>query len=344
LSEIVWTNERRKLADLLPWPRNPRQIREAEAERLAESVETFGQVETLAIGPGNEVYNGHQRLNVLMAKHGPDYEVDVRVSSRALTEKEREKLTVYLHRGAAGSWDFDILANEFDVGELLDWGFEDWELGIGDSPEEDPHQITRSGRLYNAGDGHEIEPFKLAYRVEAAYRAEGNLALDLYSGEGQLASWYRRRFKRVVTVDKAYAVGDVDYSMPAEKFIRDILPEYIDDFDFVDFDDEGCPAKEIATFFEVLRGRRKRDFVLALTDGQGLNLQLRGYFDPGTYLMPSEGMRRATREDYDAFEDMVTAFVERVAEGWAPELISSYCGRKGHVVFQTWLMRHSNEA
>lgn len=129
LSEIVWTNERRKLADLLPWPRNPRQIREAEAERLAESVETFGQVETLAIGPGNEVYNGHQRLNVLMAKHGPDYEVDVRVSSRALTEKEREKLTVYLHKGAAGEWDFDILANEFDVDDLLAWGFEDWELG-----------------------------------------------------------------------------------------------------------------------------------------------------------------------------------------------------------------------
>lgn len=127
---IVWTNAQRRLGDLVPWPRNPRQIREAEAERLRDSVDTFGQVETLAVGPGNEIYNGHQRLNVLVAQHGPDYEVDVRVASRALTEKEREKLTVYLHKGAAGEWNFDALANEFDVDELLEWGFADWELGI----------------------------------------------------------------------------------------------------------------------------------------------------------------------------------------------------------------------
>lgn len=127
---IVWTNERRRLGDLVPWPRNPRQIKRAEARRLVASVDEFGQVETLAIGPGDTVYNGHQRLNVLMAEHGPDFEVDVRVSSRPLSEKEREKLTVYLHRGAAGAWDFDLLANEFDADELIEWGFEAAELGI----------------------------------------------------------------------------------------------------------------------------------------------------------------------------------------------------------------------
>lgn len=46
--QITWTNERRKLSDLIPWERNPRQIQDAQAERLADSVETFGQVETLA--------------------------------------------------------------------------------------------------------------------------------------------------------------------------------------------------------------------------------------------------------------------------------------------------------
>ena len=128
---IVWTNEKRRLGDLIPWPRNPRQIKKAEARRLVESVDEFGQVETLAIGPGNDIYNGHQRLNVLMAEHGPDLMVDVRVSSRPLSEKEREKLTVLLHRGAAGSWDFDLLANEFDADELIEWGFEAGELGLG---------------------------------------------------------------------------------------------------------------------------------------------------------------------------------------------------------------------
>ena len=128
--KITWTNEKRRLGDLIPWERNPRQINREQAERLAESFDEFGQVETIAVSPTNDIYNGHQRLKVLMAKHGADYEVDVRVASRALTEKEREKLTVYLHKGAAGDWDFDVLANEFDLGELLDWGFSEKELGI----------------------------------------------------------------------------------------------------------------------------------------------------------------------------------------------------------------------
>lgn len=128
MNKLTWSNERRRLSELMPWPRNPRQIKRDQAKRLVQSFDQFGQVETIAIGPDNEVYNGHQRLAVLMERYGPDYEVDCRVSSRALTEKEREKLTVLLHRGAAGEWDWDTLANEFEFSELIEWGFEEDEL------------------------------------------------------------------------------------------------------------------------------------------------------------------------------------------------------------------------
>lgn len=129
MTEITWTNETRKLSDLIPWERNPRTITHGQATRLIESVESFGQVELLAIGPKNELYNGHQRLQVLIQEHG-DMVVDVRVASRPLSEKEREKLTVYLHKGAAGDWDFDMLADEFNADDLMEWGFEAFELGI----------------------------------------------------------------------------------------------------------------------------------------------------------------------------------------------------------------------
>ena len=122
--KITWTNQRRKLSELNPWIRNPRQIKGKQAERLAESFDIFGQVETIAIGPDSEIYNGHQRLSVLAGQHGMDHEVDVRVSSRALTEKERKRLTVFLHRGAIGEWNFDELAN-WDMSDLLEWGFEE---------------------------------------------------------------------------------------------------------------------------------------------------------------------------------------------------------------------------
>lgn len=133
MSELTWTNDKRKLSDLVPWPQNPRQIREEDARRLAESLEEFGQVQTIAIQPDNEIIDGHQRQHVWAAaqKFGPDYVVDVRIPSRPLTERERQKLAVYLHQGAVGEWDFDELANwDVDVSDLLAWGFKQEQLGI----------------------------------------------------------------------------------------------------------------------------------------------------------------------------------------------------------------------
>ena len=134
--QMFWTNEKRKLSDLKPWERNPRQIKDKQAKLLAESFSDFGQVETIAVSANGDIYNGHQRLSVLAGKYGMDYEVDVRVSSRDLTEKERERLTVYLHRGATGEWDFDELAN-WDMSDLLTWGFEESDFPFDVAPATD---------------------------------------------------------------------------------------------------------------------------------------------------------------------------------------------------------------
>lgn len=121
----TWTTSKVRLGDLMPWPRNPRRINDAQSARLLNSFEEFGQVELIALGPNREVYNGHQRLKVLSAAHGPDFEVEARVCSRELSELEREKLTIYLHRGAAGEFDLEILLKEFDPIRLNEWGMPD---------------------------------------------------------------------------------------------------------------------------------------------------------------------------------------------------------------------------
>jgi hypothetical protein len=144
---ITWANERRKLADLIPWEANPRLIKKDEARRLVDSLDTFGQIETIAIDPTNLILDGHQREKCWGAakQYGPDYEVDVRVASRPLTEKEHQKLIVYLHRGTTGQFDFDMLGNAFEVDELLEWGFDAGELGI--VPDFGPVSVDEQGRL-----------------------------------------------------------------------------------------------------------------------------------------------------------------------------------------------------
>lgn len=135
MAEITWTNEKRKLSDLIPWPKNPRQIKEPEAKRLVGSKNKFAQPWPIIIGPNNELYDGHQRLNVWGKQWGGDLVVDVRVCSRELSEKEREELVILAHKGTNAGWDFDMLANQFEIPDLIEWGFDEKELGFGEEEE-----------------------------------------------------------------------------------------------------------------------------------------------------------------------------------------------------------------
>jgi len=121
---VKWDSITVKLGDLKPWQRNPKTISKEHAKRLLSLWERLGQFQTIAIGPANEVYDGHQRLNVLMSAYGRDYEVMALQSSRALSEKEREELVVAAHIGTVGQFDWEQLSG-WDAPELIAWGLDE---------------------------------------------------------------------------------------------------------------------------------------------------------------------------------------------------------------------------
>lgn len=127
MAKPTWKNLKLSLIDLKPWVRNPRQITTAQAARLLESFEEFGQVQPIVVGPDGEVYDGHQRLAVLKNEFGPGHEVEVWQSNRPLKDYERERLTVLMHQGATGEWNFDELSS-FDFEGLIAGGFDVDEL------------------------------------------------------------------------------------------------------------------------------------------------------------------------------------------------------------------------
>ena len=119
---ITWTNTTVKLGDLKPWADNPKLSTKAQAKRILDSWQKFGQVMTVAIGPSNEVYDGHQRLSVLLTLYGPEYTVDARQSSRHLTDDEHRAMVLAL-TNATGSWNWEQLAG-WQAEELKGWGFD----------------------------------------------------------------------------------------------------------------------------------------------------------------------------------------------------------------------------
>ena len=108
---IVWTPDTVPVGELVPWAENPRRSTKAEARRIIESREKFGEAKPLLIGPNNELYDGHQNTSALLAVKGKKHPVKVWRSNRELTTTERQELVLALHQGATGGWDLEALAN-----------------------------------------------------------------------------------------------------------------------------------------------------------------------------------------------------------------------------------------
>jgi hypothetical protein len=142
---IEWHNEKRKIKELVPYVSNPRQITDKQAKDLKESLDRFGVADPLVINTDNTIIGGHQRKKILETLMGvdPDYEIDVRVPERELSIDESRELNIRLNKNM-GEWDFEVLANNFDVDDLLEWGFDDTELDINLFPVEDEEKYTRN--------------------------------------------------------------------------------------------------------------------------------------------------------------------------------------------------------
>lgn len=123
MSEITWTPTTVKLGALVPWERNPRGMSKKAAARLLANWQDLGQWQTLAVGPGGEVYDGHQRLSALLRVYGREYEVQVLQASRALSDDERARIVFEGNTTAVGSLDFD-LAVSFPAELLQSFGFD----------------------------------------------------------------------------------------------------------------------------------------------------------------------------------------------------------------------------
>lgn len=136
--KITWTTERVKLGDLVEWESNPVQLSKHDFEQIRISLEKFGLVLPLVANRPKtkrsvkrRLIDGHQRKTIMVYAEMADLdtEFDVRVLSRKLTDRECDELSIRLRKNT-GDLDFDILANVFKIDDLLDWGFENYELGI----------------------------------------------------------------------------------------------------------------------------------------------------------------------------------------------------------------------
>ena len=150
MSKINWTLRSFQLDELTDYYKNPRSLSEKEFKQLKTSLDKFGMIDKPIVNAdsAHTIIGGHQRKHVLESTGVK--EIECWIPDRELTEREVEELNIRLNKNT-GSWDFDTLANEWELDDLLDWGFDKGELDLdlwaSDAPEDVEPQIDKAEEL-----------------------------------------------------------------------------------------------------------------------------------------------------------------------------------------------------
>jgi ParB-like nuclease domain len=128
---IDWTLRKIPIKELKNHPKNPRQITKEQLQHLSNLIDKFGLIDKPVVNLDMTIIGGHQRIRIL--KKMKEKVVECWVPDRQLDEEEIDHLCIGLNLNQ-GTFDYDVLANEWEPLDLLKWGFTEAQL-IGFSQE-----------------------------------------------------------------------------------------------------------------------------------------------------------------------------------------------------------------
>ena len=111
------------ISQVIPNPTNPRIIKDDKFKKLVKSIEEFPQMlelRPIVVDSNMVVLGGNMRLKACLAAGLK--EVPIIVADQ-LTDAQKAEFIIKDNVGF-GEWDWDLLANEWDVEALTDWGLD----------------------------------------------------------------------------------------------------------------------------------------------------------------------------------------------------------------------------
>jgi DNA modification methylase len=111
------------ISQIKPNPNNPRIIKDNKFKQLVKSIQDFPQMlelRPIVIDENNIVLGGNMRLKACQEAGLTDVPV---VLAKDLTEEQKKEFIVKDNVGY-GEWDWDDLANNWDVEQLTEWGLD----------------------------------------------------------------------------------------------------------------------------------------------------------------------------------------------------------------------------
>jgi len=146
-----------KLTDIKSNPNNPRIIKDDKFKKLVESIKEFPQMLSLrpiVVNDDMIVLGGNMRLKA--CKEAGLKEVPI-IKASDLNE-DQQKAFIIKDNVGYGEWDWDMLANEWDAEELIQWGL--------DIPSFDNGDYSEKNKEINIDDIEDSMVINLKYTEE----------------------------------------------------------------------------------------------------------------------------------------------------------------------------------
>lgn len=134
-----WSLEKRSIKSLKKHPNNPRKLTTNQLNQLKISLDKFGLIDKPIITKDGLVIGGHQRLEVL--KKLGHKEVECWVANQEMSDEDIDELNIRLNKNT-GDWDWEALANLWELPKLIEWGFEAQEI-LGNVDTDDNEKETK---------------------------------------------------------------------------------------------------------------------------------------------------------------------------------------------------------
>lgn len=145
--------DKRPIWTIIPTSKNPRKITKAKLEALKKRMEKypkFIEAREVVIDENMRILGGHQRVKAAQARG----EKTIRVKQVfGWTDEEKDNFTIS-DNVSDGEWDMDILTQEWDAGQLSEWGVD---VPLYKEIVEDKPAPVDQGHTYSAvGDIYEL--------------------------------------------------------------------------------------------------------------------------------------------------------------------------------------------
>lgn len=129
--KVQWVLKELPIKSLKDHPKNPRQIGKDQFERLGNLINKFGLIDKPIINQDMTIIGGHQRIKYFKKQKAKT--VECWLADRLLSQEDIDELCIGLNLHQ-GNWDWDIMANQWEPLDLLNYGFTEEQL-LGESKE-----------------------------------------------------------------------------------------------------------------------------------------------------------------------------------------------------------------